>query len=174
MEKKQNNSRFQSQKGRNLAQKVLKKITTTKEKSKKLKMLYGVSRVNAPWIEDVYLNLLEDPCEEVRDFITKELGKRENLDLEKVCLKLSSPLWYVKCGALRILDIQKNPDCVKFIGHSLKDRNAEVRRIGAQALGEIGGREALGLLAKLTKDKNKFVKKAAEEALRKASQVRFS
>ncbi|RPJ02762.1 MAG: HEAT repeat domain-containing protein, partial [Candidatus Aminicenantes bacterium] len=48
------------------------------------------------------------------------------------------------------------------------------RRAAAEALGELGGDEAVRLLVRLKKDANPYVKAAAEEAIGKASGVRFS
>jgi HEAT repeat protein len=63
---------------------------------------------------------------------------------------------------------------VRHIERVLGDANADVRKCAAEALGEIGGRESLPLLVRLTKDQSPYVRAAAEEGLRKASEVRFS
>jgi HEAT repeat protein len=41
-------------------------------------------------------------------------------------------------------------------------------------LGEIGGQEARALLVGMAKDKNLYVRKAAQEALEKVSDLKFS
>lgn len=125
------------------------------------------------WVNEVLLETLEDPSEEIRDCITFELGKREYFNLNMIYQKLLKPPWYVKSAVLKILGIRKNPHSVNLIEVVLKDLNAEVRRSAAQALGEIGGKEALVLLSKLAKDKNRFVRRSAEEGLRKASRLKF-
>jgi HEAT repeat protein len=60
------------------------------------------------------------------------------------------------------------------MGRAVADANVEVRRAAAEALGEMGGDEALKLLVVLKKDANPYVTAAAEEAIRKTSGVRFS
>jgi HEAT repeat protein len=57
---------------------------------------------------------------------------------------------------------------------TLADTNVDVRRSAAEALGKIGGQEAIGMLVKLTKDGNIYVRQAAAGALSKISSVRFS
>jgi HEAT repeat protein len=70
--------------------------------------------------------------------------------------------------------MRKNPQSLAHISRVLTDPNADVRANAAWALGEIGGKEALALLSKLSKDENNFVRISAEKALLKASQLRFT
>lgn len=153
---------------------ALTKIKSSKEKQKRLKIIKSLAQVKGSWVNEVLLEALDDPSEEIRDFIIKEMGKREYFDLNMIYKKLSKPPWYVKSSALRILGIRKDQQSLKLFKATLNDPNAEVRRSAAQALGEIGGKEALVFLNKLAKDKNRFVKRTAEEGLRKASRLKFS
>jgi HEAT repeat protein len=130
--------------------------------------------VDTLWINKVLLEALNDPCVEIREIIIKELGRRENTDLDLVCEKLTKLPWYVKSGSLRILEIKKDPQTIKSIAPLIKEMNADVRMTTAQVLGKIGGKEAVALLAKLVKDENHFVRVSAENALRKTSDLKFS
>lgn len=160
--------------GDQLSQLVLRKIRSYAEKEKKLKIIKSITHVRGSWVNEVLLGALEDHSEEVRDFIIKELGERQDLSLNMIYPKLLRPPWYVKSSVLKILAIQKNPGSISLIAPIIDDANAEVRRSAAVALGEIGGEQALVLLNKLAKDNNCFVRKSAEEALSKASQLKFS
>lgn len=162
------------QKSKNLSVLVLRKIRSSSEKDKRLKIIKSITPVNDPWVSEVLLEALDDTSEVIRDFIIGDLGKREQINTNMLYQKLNKPPWYVKSSVLRILGIRKDPESVKLIDSTLEDSNAEVRRNAAQALGEIGGEEALNLLNKLVKDNNLFVRKSAEEALNKASHLKFS
>lgn len=161
-------------KSKNLSELVLRKIRSSPEKDKRLKIIKSITSVNDSWVSEVLLEALDDPSEVIRDFIIDELGKREQVNTNMLYQKLNKPPWYVKSSVLRILGIRKDPESVKLIDSTLEDTNAEVRRSAAQALGEIGGEEALNLLNRLAKDNNLFVRKSAEEALYKASHLKFS
>lgn len=157
-----------------IAESVLRKLAGTRDKQKRLKILRAVSRLKASWVSRVMLDTLSDPCERIRDFIIADLREREELSLDIVLEKLGTPPWYVKSSALRILGMRRNPAAVKFIEKVMKDPNTDVRRCAAQALGEIGGKEVTRLLVKLAKDESPYVRAAADEALRKVREVRFS
>ena len=75
---------------------------------------------------------------------------------------------------LRALGRRKDSAAVPAIKKALADPNVDVRKSAAEALGEIGGKEALALLVRLTKDGSAYVRQAASDALRKVSSVRFS
>lgn len=166
--------RTKYQKSKNLSEQVLRKIRSSLDRDKRLKIIKSITPVNDFWVSEVLLEALDDPSESIRDFIISELGKREQVNTNMLYQKLNKPPWYVKSSVLRILGIKKDPESVKLFDSTLEDTNAEVRRCAAQALGEIGGEEALNLLNRLAKDKNLFVKKSAEEALSKASHLKFS
>jgi len=153
---------------------ISSKIHATKNKEKRLKMVKALAKLKAPWIPLLFLIVLDDPIEEIRDIIIKELGKWENLDLNLFHQRLKKPPWYTKSAVLKILGLQKNPASIKHIDAVLKEPNVDVRRTAAQALGEIGGREAIPLLVKLTKDRNPHVKIPAEKALREVSDLKFT
>lgn len=161
-------------KKQHISQIVLRKIRSCIEKEKKLKVIKSVTHVKDSWVDEVLLEALADPSEEIRDFIIQELGKREHLSPNVIYPRLFRPPWYVKSSVLKILAIQKNPRSIQLIRTVINDSNAEVRCSAAAALGEIGGEEALVLLNKLAKDSNRFVRKSAEEALSKASRLKFS
>ena len=74
---------------------------------------------------------------------------------------------------MRLLVLKKNHYTVNKIEALIDNSNVDVRRTAAYVLGEIGGRKALTLLAMLVKDKNRIVRKSAELALDKASNIKF-
>ena len=166
--------KLKENKGQNLSQLVLRKIRSCVDKERKLKIIKSIINVKNNWVNEVLLEALEDPFEEIRDVIIKELGEREGLSVNMIYQKMLRPPWYVKSSALKILAIRKSPRSINLIENVINDPNAEVRRSAAEALGQIGGEAALVLLNKLAKDNNLFVRKSAEEALSKASQLKFS
>jgi HEAT repeat protein len=152
---------------------VRKKIRSIPDKNIRLKIINALIRVEEAWVNRVLLDTLDDPCEKIRDVIILELSQRENLDIKQVYKKLGGLPWYVKSSSLRILGSKKNPRTVNKIEAVIDDPNVDVRRTAAHVLGEIGGREALALLAVLVQDKNRIVRKSAEQALEKASNIKF-
>ena len=144
------------------------------KKERKLKIIKSIINVKGDWVSEVLLEALDDPSEEVRDVIIKELGEKGDISLNMIYPRMIRPPWYVKSSVLKILAIRKNPRFINLIGTLINDSNAEVRRSAAEALGQIGGETALVFLNKLAKDNNRFVRKSAEEALNKASQLKFS
>jgi hypothetical protein len=153
---------------------VLRKIEILQNKQKKTKLLKTIAPLRLPWVPAVLLELLSDPCEEIRDIVVKELTARDDWPIQKAYEKLSRPPWFVKSSALRILSLKKCTDAVRHIKLVLEDPNVDVRRSAAGALGEIGGQEARALLVGMAKDKNLYVRKAAQEALEKVSDLKFS
>ena len=164
----------QKEKNSYISESVWSEIESVKERKKRLKIIKAIARIDALWVPEVLLNALEIHCEEIRDFIIMELGKRKNLNLEIFHQKIKVSPWYVKSAILKIMGILKNPGAIKYIEVVFKEHNVEVLRSAALALGEIGGKEALALLIRLAKDKNHYIKISAEEALRKASKLKFS
>ena len=160
-------------KGKNPARKVRKKIRSIPDKNTRLKIIKALTKVEETWVNNVLLDTLDDPCEKIRDVIILELSQRENLDIQQVCKKLTALPWYVKSSSLRLLGLKKNHYTVNKIEALIDNSNVDVRRTAAYVLGEIGGREALTLLAVLVKDKNRIVRKSAELALDKASNIKF-
>ena len=153
---------------------VLKKFEILQNKQKKTKLLKTIARLQQPWLPAVLLELLSDPCQEIRDIVVKELAARDDWPVQMAYQKLTLAPWYVKSSALRILSLKKCADAVRHIKLVLKDPNVDVRRSAAGALGEIGGQEARALLVGMAKDKNLYVRKAAQEALEKVSDLKFS
>jgi hypothetical protein len=153
---------------------VLKKFEILQNKQKKAKLLKTIARLQQPWVPAVLLELLSDPCQEIRDIVVKELAARDDWPLQNAYHKLSLAPWFVKSAALRILGLKKCTDAVQHIRPVLGNPNVDVRRTAAGALGEIGGREARALLVSMAKDKNLYVRKAAQEALDKVCDLKFS
>ena len=152
---------------------VHRKIDILQSRDKKMQVLHSIARLSDPWVCAVFLDLLADPSEDIRDAAARELARRDDYPLSKIYLRLTRPPWYVKSAILRILSLKKNPESVKHIQSVIDDPNVEVKRCAAQALGEIGGREARTLLVRLTKDKNPYVRMAATEALEKICDFKF-
>ena len=153
---------------------VLRKLSSLPDKQRRLKILRAISRLQAPWVLNVLLERLSDPSETVRDFLVKELSQREVWNYSAFYDRLTQPPWYMRSAVLRILGLRKDGAAVPLIKGLLADPNIDVRKSAAEALGEIGGKEALALLVKLTKDGSVYVRQAAGDALRKVSSVRFS
>jgi len=153
---------------------VLRKLRSLSDKERRLKILKAISKLKASWVFKVLLEALSDPCETNRDFLIKELSQREIWNLAPFYEKLRNPPWYVKSAVLKVLGRRKDAGALPSIEQALTDSNVDVRKSAADALGEIGGKEALTLLVKLTQDKSGYVKVAAAEALRRVSKVRFS
>ena len=152
----------------------LRKIALTQDKQKRLKVLKAYARLDTRLAGKVLIEALGDPCEEIRDFLIRELSERESFDPDLAYAKLSGPPWYARSAVLRVLAARRPEGAVRHIERVLGDANADVRKCAAEALGEIGGRESLPLLVRLAKDQNPYVKAAAQNALRKVSSVRFS
>lgn len=151
----------------------LRKIALTEDKQKRLKVLKAYARLDTRLAGKVLIEALGDPCEEIRDFIVRELGERESFDPNLAYAKLSGPPWYARSAVLRVLAARRPEGAVRHIERVLGDANADVRKCAAEALGEIGGKDALRLLVRLKKDQSPYVRLAAEKGLRKASEVRF-
>jgi HEAT repeat protein len=153
---------------------VLRKLNSHADKDKRFKILKAIARLKAPWVLKVLLEGLSDYCESNRDFLIKELSQREIWNFSPVYEKLSQPPWYMKSAVLKVLGLRKDGAAVRAIRTVLSDPNVDVRKTAADALGEIGGKEALALLIDLTKDPSTYVRQAAVASLRKISSVRFS
>ena len=164
----------EDKKNRFYAEAVLRKLRSLPDKDRRFKILKAISKLKAPWVLKVLLEALSDPAEMNRDFLIRDLSQREMWNLEPVYEKLHLPPWYVKSAALKILGLRKDAASLPEIEKTLADNNIDVRKSAADALGEIGGKEALGLLVKLSKDRSVYVRTAAAEALRRVSKVRFS
>jgi len=157
-----------------IAKAVLRKIDIFRDKQKRLKLIRAIAKLKSSWVPAVLLETLSDPCEEIRDYLVKELAGREELPLECLYQKLFKTSWYIKSSVLRILGLRKKQEAIRSIKLMISDPNIEVRRSTARALGEIGGKEAKTLLLQMRKDQSPYVKAAAEEALRKIIDLKFT
>jgi hypothetical protein len=153
---------------------VLRKLNSLSEKERRLKILKAIARLKASWVLTVLFNSLNDPCETNRVFVVRELGQREIWDFSPLYERLFLPPWYAKSAVLKILGMRKETRALAPIAKVIDDPNVDVRKSAAEALGEIGGKEAITLLVKLSKDPSRHVRLAASDALRKTSRVRFS
>lgn len=156
-----------------LYQAALNKVRSAKERQTRLKMIKGITRSRMPWVSEVLIQCLDDPVEEIRDFIINELGSRDSLDLNLLYQRLQTPPWFAKTGCLKILGLRRASSSIEHVEALANDANVEVRRTLAITLGEIGTDQALALLAALAKDSSLFVRKTAQQALQKVSQLKF-
>jgi HEAT repeat protein len=156
------------------AEAVLRKLNSLADKERRLKILRAIARLKAPWVLKVLLDSLGDPCEKNRDFLVTDLSQRVIWNPAPLYEKLTKPPWYARSAVLRILARRKDVQALSTLEKVLDDPNVDVRRCAAETLGEIGGREALAMIVRLTKDKSAYVRQTASEALRKVSNVRFS
>jgi hypothetical protein len=153
---------------------VLRKLRSLPDKDRRFKVLKAVARLKAPWVAKVLVAALDDPAQGNRDFLINELAGRESWDLAPLYERLIKPPWYARSAALKILGLRAEAGTIQAIQKTLADPNVDVRRSAAEALGDIGGQDAVGLLVMLTKDVSVYVRQAAVGALRKISSVRFS
>jgi HEAT repeat protein len=152
----------------------LLKLGRTPDRSMRYRILAACAKVHRPWVEELLWEALADPNETVRAFVAKELGRRPALRLELVVRRLRLPPWFARSSALGIIGqrriVEAGPEVVRAAG----DANVDVRRAAAEALGELGGEEAVRVLVRLKRDPNPHVRAAAEAAIGKTSSVRFS
>ncbi len=127
-----------------------------------------------PSSEEELWNLIEDSHEKTRDWAVKQLVNRLRLNPGDIQRKLRHHHWFVRCAALVILGKRKDPRFLENVIPLFKDRNVEVRKTAAWALGEIGGDECLKLLMPMLRDANRFVCLEAEKAIEKASRLKFT
>lgn len=151
-----------------------KKIHEANDRQTRLKIIQGIAKSKELWVSEILIQALEDPSEDIRNFIIQEIANREDLDLHLLYQRIHTPPWYVKTGCLRILGLRKSAASVEYIESLVEDPNIEVRRTLAIVLGEIGGKKALALLTKLSEDKSPFVRTPATRSLQDISQVKFS
>jgi hypothetical protein len=156
-----------------LVEAILKKFEILQTREKKIKLLKNLAPLSESWVWRVFLDLLGDSSEDIRDMASRELSCREDCPLERLTERLRQPPWYVKSAILRVLSAKKDRHAVAAIREVTGDPNVDVRRAAAIALGEIGGPEARALLVRLFKDKNSVVRTAAAEALDKIVELKF-
>ena len=152
----------------------LRKLALTQDKKKRLKVLKAYARLDTRLAGKILIEALGDPCEDIRDFLIRELSEREAFDPDLAYAKLAGPPWYARSAVLRVLAARRPEGAIRHIEPVLDDANADVRKCAAEALGEIGGTDALRLLVRLKKDQSPYVRLAAEEGMRKASEIKFT
>ncbi len=152
----------------------LRKLGRTPDKAKRLRILAACGKVPRAWAEELLWEVLADPNEAIRDFAVRALRSRETLHPEWAVRRLLPPPWYARSSALAVIGHRQIREALPAVGKAVEDTNVEVRRAAAEALGELGGEEAVRLLVRLKKDASPYVRAAAEEAIGKTSGVRFS
>lgn len=152
----------------------LKKLGAVKDKSRRLHILKACARLNRLWAEKVLWESLEDPCEELRDYLVRALADRPAVRLEFAAARLARPPWYAKSSALRVFSLRKAAPALPVIAGVIADPNVEVRRMAARALGEIGGQGAIPQLLKLKRDENPYVRAEADGYLDRLVDLKFS
>ena len=153
---------------------VLRKLAATSDRLRRLKMLRACAHLDASWVEQVLWESLADPCEEVRDGLVRELSGRGRIRLDLAASRLARPPWYARSAVLLILARRKTRESLPLIAAVVGDANADVRRSAARALGEIGGKDVIPLLIRLSKDINPYVRSEAETHLERIVELKFS
>ncbi|MGD2294818.1 MAG: HEAT repeat domain-containing protein [Candidatus Aminicenantes bacterium] len=156
-----------------LAQSTINRIKKTTDNEKRLQIIQSIASIEDPWAVNVLLDSLADKYEDIRRFIVDFMAQNDKLDISLLYERLSKPPWYAKIEVLKILGLRKNPLSAKHIEIVLQEPSVDVRKTAAEVLGQIGGKDALAILAKLTKDENPFVRKAAEKSLNATSDLKF-
>lgn len=157
-----------------LVELALRRLGILQGREKKLRMMRSMARDGRSWVPLVFVELLSDPSDEIRDAATRELTEREDYPLELLYARLLRPPWYVRSAVLRVLESKRRPESIRPIREIVDDPNVDVKRSAARALGAIGGPEARRLLVRLTRDDNPYVRAAAVEALEKIVELKFS
>ena len=152
----------------------LQKLGRTPDKTRRLRIIAACIKVPRPWAEELLWEALADPHEGIREAVVRELCARPSLQLDWIVRWLRQPPWYARSSALSVIRRRRIREALPAIGEAAGDSNVEVRRAAAEALGEIGGQEAVRLLVVLKKDPNPYVRASAEEAIGKTSGVRFT
>lgn len=151
----------------------LLKFGRTPDPARRRRILAACVRADKTWTEELLWESLADPNEGLRDTVARELCRRGALRLDWALRRLRLPPWYARSAVLGVIGRRRMREALAGVGGSIEDANADVRRAAAEALGELGGEEAVRLLVRLRKDANPYVRAAAEEAIGKTSGVRF-
>lgn len=152
----------------------LLKFGRTPDPARRRRILAACVRADKAWTEELLWESLADPNEGLRDAVSRELCRRGALRLEWALRRLSLPPWYARSAVLGVIARRRMREALAGVESTVGDANADVRRAAAEALGELGGEEAVRLLVRLRKDANPYVRAAAEEAIGKTSGVRFT
>ena len=156
------------------AAEILAKTAILQNRGKRIRLIHAAARIEAPWTSFFLVGLIADPIEEVRGIAVRGLIARDDCPLEDVCKRLTRPPWFAKSAALQILAAKRIPGTARFIRAVIEDPNADVRRSAAAALGEIGGAESRTLLVRLGRDASPPVRAAAQAALDKICDFKFT
>ncbi len=156
------------------AAEVLAKTAILQNRAKKIRLIQTAARLGTDWAAFFLVGLLGDPIEEVRGIAVRGLIARVDCPIDDICDRLSRPPWFAKSAALQILAAKKIPATARCIRVVIDDPNADVRRSAAAALGEIGGAEARALLVRLGRDPSSPVRIAAQAALDKICDFKFT
>jgi HEAT repeat protein len=151
----------------------VRKLGRTPDRAAKRRLLAVCLKVAHGWAEELLWEALADPHEAVRDFAVRALCERPALRTEWALRRLRRPPWYARSSALAVIGRRRLRQALGGLGEAAGDPNTEVRRAAAEALGEIGGDEALRLLVRLRKDASPHVRAVAEEAIERTSGVRI-
>ena len=153
----------------------LAKLARVPDRAGRQKIVAACAKVPHPWSEELLWEALADPNETVRDVVVRCLcERRPGLHAGWAMSRLRRPPWYARSSALAVIGRRRLREALPAIDAMTEDPNVGVRRAAAEALGEIGGDEAVRLLVRLRKDANPYVRTAAEEAIVRTSKVRFS
>ncbi len=150
------------------------KLGRTPDRTKRQQIVAACVKVRQPWVEELLWEVLADPNESIRGFVVRELCGRPDLHAEWAARRVRLPPWYARSSALSVIGRRRMREALAGVSAAAGDANVDVRRAAAEALGEIGGEEAVRLLVRLKKDPSPYVRAAAEEAIGKTSGVRFT
>jgi HEAT repeat protein len=153
---------------------LLRRVEIIQDRRKKVKLIRMIAHLDEPWVPNVFVELLSDPSEEVRDVAVRELAQHREWADAALYARLQQPPWYAKSAALKILGLRRDPGAVPHVRGLLREPNADVKCAAAWCLGEIGGGEARGLLVKLARDSNPYVRSAAAASLDRICDFKFS
>jgi HEAT repeat protein len=156
------------------AAEMLGKTAILQNRAKKIRLIQAAARLSAEWAAFYLVGLLGDPIEEIRGLAIRGLIARDDCPIDDVCERLTRPPWFAKSAALQILAAKKVPATARCIRPVIEDPNADVRRSAATALGAIGGPEARALLVRLGRDPSLPVRTAAQSALDKICDFKFT
>jgi hypothetical protein len=149
------------------------KLGRTADGAKRQRILAACVKVRHSWAEELLWETLADPHEAVRAQAVQELCARPAVRAEWALRRLRRPPWYARSAALKIIGRRRLREALHGLRAAAGDVNVDVRRAAAEALGEIGGEDAVRLLVGLKKDPSPYVRAAAEEAIEKTSGVRI-
>jgi len=156
------------------AAEVLAKTAILQNRGKKIRLIQAAARLEAPWAPFFLVGLIADPIEEVRGIAVRGLIARDDCPIPDVCERLTRPPWFAKSAALQVLAAKRIPATARCIRTVIEDPNADVRRSAVFALGEIGGAESRTLLVRMGRDASPPVRAAAQAALDKICDFKFT